>query len=242
MPWIFESKPMVEWRFQGDPDSSEGLPSEGHLFAYPSKSIPSQPYPSDPLVHYVDFLDSSGKHTTLARLEFDGGSQRCAELVELFWSLGLPVILEMKSPVPVARPIWFEIFRIRAIELPESGRLGWQPLVSWTIGNDFVTLEPGLQSWLAWTNANLPPPLLRLDFSKGAGLSPVRHALEALRETTFPYWLRLVSMDSGDRQPGQSQEWTHLLEEQTYDQTELLETKKVINLFPASGSPDEASE
>jgi hypothetical protein len=196
IPWVFDSRLMVEWE-DGDLDSRHaGLPRERHLISrrlfHPDPCL----YPENPLLHYREYLDQESRRTVLAWIEVSKDAARTADLVDDCWMRALPVVLWFSSPPNPASPAWYEAARPRSVSGEKEGRLLWRPLISWRIEGRDEALR-GLERWLANGDSRLGPQLLRLEFQPSLDPGGLQEVLAEVGLSSLPCHFKILAFPDG---------------------------------------------
>jgi hypothetical protein len=226
---------MIDWELPKRELLQRDSPPEGHLYSAPRWFVDSDRFPKDPMVRYREYLSPDSRRSLLAFVKYNEDPSRSAGLVEECWIKAIPVVLCFSTPPRKGSAYWPDILRPRSLEIAESGRLIWRPLLSWPCEGRKGLLA-ALSKWLAHDDLHLPPPVIRLSFSQSMPLLEIRLLLQDLATSAMPCSFKFFSMAWKDGAGVQAEGWSELLAEIGKVQTMHREKEKIIPLFPEAGS------
>ncbi|MCA9442236.1 MAG: hypothetical protein KC964_15625 [Candidatus Omnitrophica bacterium] len=229
-PWLFDPRPMIEWKHPLGSSRGE-LNGSQQLTSIPSAQPESSRFPSDTIIHYRAYRDSQSRDSKVAFLEYGPKPRMCSELVDRCWINGVPLIVWFQEPPDWEAAYWKETLSSRSIHTHDTGRLRWQPIVSWNCDN----LESAIDDLADWLNRGLPVfplPILRFEFAEGIPFEGIGETLLEIAENPLPCRFKLFALSKAHRERLSNEQWAEILEGFQESPPTVDVGNQVISLYP----------
>ena len=228
--WLFDPRPMVEWMI---PKAKGVDPAthQGHLVSRPVPQPTDPRFPSDSIVHYRMYRDPCGRESKVGYLEYGPKPRLSAQLVETCWVNGVPLILWFQEAPSWDAPFWRETLSCRSIQTMDTGRLRWQPIVSWFCDR----LEGATEELAEWLNQGLPffpQPILRFEFAEEIPFEAIGETLLELAAAPLPCRFKLFALAESHRDRIHPEQWVEILKGFQDPHPNEKNLNPVIPLYP----------
>lgn len=236
IPWLFEPRPVVEWRFEEH--SKLDPPPTGHVYSFPARATRGERFPRNDLIQYREYHDFHGRHSVVAFLQCGEDAKSCANLVEECWERALPVVVWLERPPRRGWAEYREVMRPRSIESVECGRLVWRPILAWNCESE----RQGGAALTAWLNRQDPlfqPPIVRFAFGDAFSARAAEQILRRFHANPPPCWFKIFSLQWRGADQLRNLAWGHYLDDLARSQQDRQRRDQVIPLPIGSRSATE---